>query len=117
MAWAEDSVVTDLGASARKHMLQKPAKKLDSGDSGMTDRLRTVIAVLKGHRSVVNGFDPAVGDGNAKNVAAQVIQNLVARAGMLAMNDPAFLPDGSRDALEQTCLFQPRADLGAEDDR
>ena len=55
--------------------------------------LRAVVAVAETDHAVVDGFQPAVGDGDAEDVAAEIFKNLVAAAGMLGMNDPVFLPD------------------------
>ena len=79
--------------------------------------LRAVIAVAETDRAVVDGFQPAVGDGDAEDVAGEIFEHLVAAPGMLRMNDPVFLPDRYGDVEKQSRPFQTRAKLRAEDDR
>src|SRR5437762_2865469 len=54
--------------------------------------LRAVVPVTKGDPAVLKGCQAAVGDGDPKDVAAQVIQDLLARTGVLAMHHPLLLP-------------------------
>ena len=43
--------------------------------------LAAVVAVSESHLTLFEAFDPAVGDGNAKHIASQIVQDLLALAG------------------------------------
>jgi len=58
----------------------------------------------------------AVGDGDAEDVAAQVIQHLAAAAGRLTIDHPVFLPHVPRRLVKPMCLVQRGAQFGAEND-
>ncbi len=58
-----------------------------------------------------------IGDGDAEDVAAQVIERLAAGAGRLTMDHPVFVPDLGRRLRRQLGLLQCRAHFGTEDDR
>ena len=83
----------------------------------MANLLSAVIAVAEADHAVVDGFEPAVGDGDAEDIAAEVVEHLIAAAGMLGMNDPAFLPHGDGRSREQARLFKTGTEFRAEDDR
>ena len=114
---AEDSVATDFGGTAWKHVLEEAADEFDSRQSDALHLLGAVIAVAEADHAIVDRFDAAVGDRNAEDIAAQVVENLVAAAGVLGMNDPFFLPDRYGRAGEQSRPFQSRAELRAKDHR
>ena len=88
-----DSVVTDFDTAARKDVLEEPIQELHPRQRDMTDLLDLVIAVAESNDAAVDGFQTAVGDGDAENVAGKVVQNLFTAASMLTMNDPVFLPE------------------------
>ena len=90
---AEDSVVTDFDRAAWKHVLEESRDEFDSGQSDTANFLRAVIAVAESDDTIVDGFKPAVGDGDPEDVASEIVQHLIAATGMLGMNDPVFLPD------------------------
>ena len=68
-------------------------EELDAGNSDTADLLSLIVSITKADVSLVDGFEPAVGDGDAKNVASEVVEHLIATAGMLGMDDPFFLPE------------------------
>ena len=74
-------------------MLEESADEFDSGQSDAPHFLRAVIAVTESDHAVVDGFDPAVGDGDPEDVTSEVVENLAAASGVLGMNNPSFLPD------------------------
>ena len=114
---AEDSVVSDFGGAAGKNVLEESPDEFDTGQSDAANFLRAVIAVAESDHAVVDGFKPAVGDGDAEDVAAEVFENLIAASGMLEMNDPVFLPHRYVRVGEQARPFQSRTEFRAEDDR
>ena len=77
--------------------------------------MAAVVAIAEGHLAVLDPFQTAVADGNAKDIAAQIFEHLLALARVLAMHHPVLVPDLRRHLLKQACLFESRADLGAED--
>ena len=98
-------------------MLKKACDEFNSRQSDTAYLLRAVVAIAEADRAVVDGFDAAVGDGDAEQVTCKVVKDHVATAGVLGMNDPVFLPDRYRCMREQSRLFQSVTKLGAEDDR
>ena len=98
-------------------MLEESADEFDSGQSDAPHFLRAVIAVTESDHAVVDGFDPAVGDGDPEDVTSEVVENLAAASGVLGMNDPVFLPDRHGRIGEQSRPFQSRTEFRAEDDR
>ena len=87
---AEDSVVTDFDRAAWKHVLKESRDEFDSRQSDTTNFLRAVIAVAELDHAVVDGFKPAVGDGDSEDVASEVVEHLVAASGVLGLNDPVL---------------------------
>src|SRR5256885_1943582 len=77
--------------SAGKHVLEESRDEFDSRQSDTTNFLRAVIAVAESDYTVVDGFKPAVGDGDPEDIASEVVEHLIAASGMLGMNDPVFL--------------------------
>ena len=90
---AEDAVVADLRGAPRQDVLKKAMDELDAGKRDVTNLLSSIVAIAKTNFAIGNGFQPAVGNGDAENVTSKVVEDLVATAGMLRMDDPFFLPD------------------------
>ena len=97
-------------------MLKETAEKLLARKRDVSSLLAAVIAIVKLDKALVDGVDPAVGDGDAEDIAAQIVQDLATRSGMLRMNDPGFFPNGSRDAAQEAGLFQSGAKFCAKQD-
>ena len=89
---AEDSIVADFDRAAGKHVLEEARDEFDSRQSDTASFLRAVIAVAESDYTVVDGFKPAVGDGDPEDVAPEVVEHLIAASGVLGMNDPVFFP-------------------------
>ena len=102
---AEDAVVADLGRALRQDVLKKSIDELDAGKRDVLHVLSPIVAITKTNLPILDGFQTAVGNGNAKDVACKIVEDLVAAAGMLGMHHPIFLPNGSRYTVEQACLF------------
>ena len=88
----KESVMPYLGTAPRKDMLQESADELDARQRDMTDLMGFMIAIVESNEVLVDGFQAVVGDGDAEDVACQIVQDLFSAAGVLAMNDPVFLP-------------------------
>ena len=113
----EDAVIADFRGALGQDVLKKPVNELGCGKLDVTNLLSLVVAITETHNAVVERFQTAVGNGDAENVAAKIIEHLVASASMFGMNDPANLPDGGGNESKKPCLFQTGTELGAEDHR
>jgi hypothetical protein len=87
---AEDAVVADLRGAPRQDVLKKAMDELDAGKRDVTNLLSAIVAIAKTNFAIRNGFQPAVGNGDTENVTSKVVEDLVATAGMLRMDDPFF---------------------------
>ena len=83
----------------------------------MAELLGAVIAITEGDLAVLEGLDPAVGDGDPEDIARQVLQDLGAGAGVLGVDDPGLAPHLSADRVRQAPGLQGVAHFGTEDDR
>jgi hypothetical protein len=83
-----DSVIAHLPTSAREHMLEEAPEKLDAGARDPAKVLRPIVPIAERYLAVLDPFQCAVGEGDAKNVAAQIVEDLVAAPGGLAEHDP-----------------------------
>jgi len=113
----EEAIVTDLRKTFGRDVLKEAVNELGGGKRDMASLLSVVVGVAKTDDAVIEGFQPTVGDGNAEDVAGQIVEHLVAAAGVLGMDDPAKLPDGGRNESKESGLFQTVTEFGAEDDR
>ena len=77
-------------------MLKKASDEVDSRQGDAPHLLGAVVAIAEMDHAVVDGFETAVGDGDAEQVTCKVVKDFVATAGVLGMNDPVFLPDRYR---------------------
>ncbi len=88
----EQSVRTDFDEAARQDVQEESADELLGAQHDALELLAAVVAVTESHQALVEAFDPAMGDGNAKHIAGQIVQDFLPLAGVLAMNDPVLLP-------------------------
>jgi hypothetical protein len=114
---AKDAVVADFGNAFGQDVLKKAVDKLGCRKRDVADLLSFVIAVAEADEAAVERLQPTVGDGDAKHVAAEILEDFIAPARMLGVNDPAQFPDGRRNEAEESRLSQPVAKFGAEEDR
>jgi hypothetical protein len=88
------TIVANLVNSGWQHMLQKTPDELGSADGHGLGLGWAVATRPKGHLTLVDRQETAVGDGHPVNVAAQVLQD---SAGTLdrrfTVNDPVLLPE------------------------
>lgn len=90
-------------------MLKEAFQELGSGDGKAFDELSAIVAITESDGLLVDGFDAAIGHGDAEDIAGEIFQDLVAGTGMLGMNDPWFLPHGRRDVLKKAGAFEEGA--------
>jgi hypothetical protein len=113
----KDAVIADFGNAFGRDVLEKAVDKLGGRKRDVADLLSVVVTVAEADDVAVEGLDPAIGDGNAENVAAKILENFVAEAGMLGVNNPTLFPDGRGSEAEESRFFQTVAEFGAEQDR
>ena len=65
--------MTDFGGAAGKNVLEESRDEFDAGQSDAANFLRAVIAVAESDHAVVDGFKPAVGDGDPEDVASEIV--------------------------------------------
>jgi hypothetical protein len=90
---APDAVVTDFHTALGQDVLQKTADEVFGAERDMTHLPAAVVAITKADPTVVEGFQPVVGDRDTEDVAAEIVENFFTTAGMLGVNDPFVLPD------------------------
>lgn len=89
----EKAVVADLGGALGQDVLKKSVDKLGGGKPDVSDLLGLVVTVAESDDAFVKGLQAAVGNGDAENVAGQIVQHLVAASGVLGVNNPGRFPD------------------------
>ena len=82
-------------------MLEEALEKLDAGERDAAKALSPIVPIAEGDLVVLNSFQTAVGEGDAEDVAAQVVEDLLAAAGVLAVHDPGQGPDAGWHLLEE----------------
>lgn len=90
--WAEDAVIANFGRAARQDVLQEAVNELDSGKRDMPNLMRPIVGVAKANLPIFDGFQAAIGDSDAENIACQILEDPVASASLLGMHDPFLLP-------------------------
>ena len=90
--WAEDAVITNFGRAARQDVLQEAMDELESGKCDLSNLMRSIVGVAKTNLPIFDGFQAAVGDSDAENIACQILEDSVASASRLGMHDPFLLP-------------------------
>ena len=81
-------------------MLEEALEKLDAGERDPANVLGPIVAIAEGDLPVLDSFQTAVGNGDAEDVAAQVVENLLAAPGVLAVDDPRLRPDITGHVIE-----------------
>ena len=96
-------------------MLEKAADEIDGVEGAPLDDARTAVAVAERDVTVVEAFEAAVDDRDAKDVARQIVEDLFPGPGVLDVDDPLLAPDRGRRLIEEAGLAEARANLGAEE--
>ena len=115
MARTEDAVVAHLRAAARQDMLEEALKELDAGNDAVLNALSPIIAIAKPDLPVLDTFQPIVGDRDAEDVAAEVVENLFTGTGVLTMHDPGFVPEIGSDGVGKAGRLECGTHFGTED--
>ena len=69
-------------------MLKEASEKLDAGERDPANVLGPIVPRAESHVPVLDSFQTAVGDGDAEDVATQVVEDLRAAPRVLAVHDP-----------------------------
>jgi len=97
----EEAVIADLGTARRQDVKQEATKELDPGQGEAAHLLAAIVTKAEGHLMRIDALEAAVAQGDAKEIASQVGQDLLAPTGVLAVNHPVFLPDVGGDGGQQ----------------
>jgi hypothetical protein len=111
----EDAVVTHLATTSGQDVLKEAVEEIESRKGEMAGLLGAVIPVAECDQSIAEALQPVVGDGDAEDIAAEVIEDLFAGAGMLAMHDPGFVPELGRDLREKAVFVESGPHFGGKD--
>ena len=95
-----DPVVAHLCTPAREHMLEESPEKFDAGERDPANVLGPIVPIAEGDLPVLDPFQTAVRDGDAEDIAAQVVEDLLTAPGGLTVNDPGRRPDIRRHPVE-----------------
>ena len=96
-------------------MLEEALEKLDAGERDPAQVLGPIVPIAEGDLAVLDAFQTAIGDGDAEDVAAEVVEHLLAAASVLAVDDPRLRPDVPRHLIEEAGVVEGGTDLGPED--
>ena len=112
---APKAVATDFNESFGQDVLNESGHELMGRQSHPLELLRLIVPVAEGDLAVLKLLQATIGQGNSKDIAAQVVQDLLTRASMLAVHHPLLLPTGRRDLRKPAQSLESRFELGAED--
>jgi hypothetical protein len=96
-------------------MLEKAVEKLQAGEGHPAELLAPIVPIAEGDLPVQDPFETAVGDGDTEDVAAEVVEDLLAAPRVLAVDDPRRGPDLTGHLIEQAGVVEGVADLRPED--
>jgi hypothetical protein len=89
---APDSVIADFDRTAWQDVLEEPVEELVNRERDMADLLRAIVAVTETDLALVEGFQPAIGNGDAEEVTAQIVEDLFTAPCGLSVNNPRRVP-------------------------
>jgi hypothetical protein len=73
-------------------MLEEALEKRHAWEGDPAYVLGPIVAIAKRHLPVLDAFQIAVGEGDAEDVAAEVVEDLLAAPRVLAVHDPGRGP-------------------------
>ena len=90
-----EAEVADFMQAFRQDVLEEAAHELLAGDTAHPPAVGFAMLVADGDRLIVEGDDAGVGDGDAEDIAGEIIEHgLFALAPGRSMDDPGFGPCG-----------------------
>ena len=87
-------------------MLEEALEKLHAGECHPAEMSGPIVSIAEGDLPVLDPFQRTVGDGDAKDIAAQVVEDLLAAPGVLAVDDPGSRPNAWWHLVEQTGVVE-----------
>jgi len=112
---AEESIAADLLKAFGEDVLEKARDEGVDGKGEMPGLLCARAGIAKGDAAVLKGFDAVVGDGDAMDIAGEVLGGVLAVASVLEMDVPGFAEDRRIDLRQEIFTVEGVSDLGAED--
>lgn len=113
----QKAIVPHLDKPPRQYMLQKAADELYCRKRHRPILACIGLAVGKSDPSPFAFENPAITDGDAKNVRCQIAQRRLSLAHRLAMDNPILPPHSGWNLVEERGVAQSVAHFGAKDDR
>jgi len=114
--WGEEAVVTDLDEAAGEDVLEEEGDEFLRWERPAPDRACAGVDVSEGDAVVLEALDAFVGEGDAVDVASQILGDGHAIASVLDLEGPATGEESPGDTVQETGSLQAVADLGPEDD-
>ena len=74
-----------------------------------------IVPIAERDLAVLDAFQTAIGDGDAEDVATEVVEDLLAAPSVLAVHDPRRGPHPGGHLVEETGAVEGGADLRPED--
>ena len=106
--------VADLVEAARQHVLEEAAHKLFAAEPAGAPAAGPAVAVFEGDAGVLEADDAGVGDGDAEDVAGEVVEHrLLAAAPGGDVGDPVLVPHHVSDDQVRATSLQQGAELAA----
>ena len=96
-------------------MLQETADEFFSGQRAESGLAGFGVLIAKGHLAIFQFQDAMVADGHPENVSGEVLHGGSSIADRLTVHNPALLPDGFGNVVEEISLSQSLSELCAKD--
>ena len=106
----------DLAESSGEDVLQESCDEVFSGEGAVPGLAGPTVAVAEGDPSALEGLEAAVGESDSVEVSTEVVEDVDAGAGVLAMNDPLAAPELAGKTGCESELCESGAYFGPEDD-
>jgi hypothetical protein len=106
----EEPIAADLLKALGEDMLEKTCDEGLDGESEAPGLVCARADVAEGDTAVIEGFDAVVGEGDAMDIAGEVLGGVLAVASV-----PRFAEDCRLELTQEILAVEGVADLGAED--
>src|SRR5215472_7173264 len=108
------AVIAELVEAGREDMLEEAPDELVAGHGFPALAVGSAVLVAIGHGLVVDGQDAVVGDGDAEDVAGEIVERgLLSLAPWRDVNDPGDLPGMARQVGVRAELGEGIAEASA----
>jgi len=89
-----------LGKTLGQDVLEEALEELGHRQGQMSDLLTLVVSIAEGHPTVRQRLQTRVAQGDAEDVAAQILEDFFSAPGVLGVNDPVLAPELGRDLVQ-----------------